>query len=199
MAEYYCIVTDTGLAKLAACTTNGGHLQLTQMAVGDAGGVAYDPTAAATALVHEVYRGDLHNVVIDPDNPNWVLCEMVLPPGVGGWYIRETGLYDVYGDLIAIGKYPDTYKPVLNDGTSVELCIRMVIEVTNADTVQLLVDPDIVMASQSFVLNVAADIHGLPPGGKAGDQLTKASDADFDAAWIRPRRVNPYPYFIGQF
>jgi phage-related tail fiber protein len=200
MADYYCIVTDVGLAKLTALTTTGGHLALSQLAVGDGGGEAYDPTAEATALRHEVYRADLHNVVIDPDNPTWVRCEMVLPPQVGGWMIRECGLFDTDGDLIAIGKYPPTYKPMLDDGTTVELVIRMIVEITNAAVVQLLVDTSTVMASQSWVLSIINNFHALPPGGKTGDQLVKLSNTDFDAGWATPRRrVDAYNYFIGQF
>jgi phage-related tail fiber protein len=200
MAEYYCIVTDVGLAKLAALTTTGGHLALSRMALGDGGGEAYDPTAEAVALRREVHRGDLHNVAIDPDNPNWVRCEMVLPPQVGGWMIRECGLLDTDGDLIAIGKYPPTYKPQLDDGTSIELVIRMIVEITNATLVQLIVDTSTVMASQSWVLSIVNNIHALPPGGATGDQLVKLSAEDFDAGWAAPRRrVNAFSYFIGQF
>lgn len=200
MADYYCIVTDVGLAKLTALTTTGGHLALSQLAVGDGGGEAYDPTAEAVELRHEAYRADLHNVQIDPDNPNWVRCEMVLPPQVGGWMIRECGLYDSDGDLIAVGKYPPTYKPMLDDGTTVELVIRMIVEITNAAVVQLLVDTSTVMASQSWVLSIINNFHALPPGGKTGDQLVKLSNTDFDAGWATPRRrVDAYAYFIGQF
>ncbi len=200
MADYYCIVTDVGLAKLAALTTDGGHLALSQMAVGDSNGEAYNPTAEAVELRHEVYRGDLHNVQIDADNPNWVRCEMVLPPQIGGWMILECGLYDTDGDLIAIGKYPPTYKPQLDDGTSVELVIRMIVEITNAALVELLVDTSTVMASQSWVLSIVNNIHALPPGGVTGDQLVKLSGDDYDAGWVTPRRrVNAYNYFIGQF
>lgn len=197
---YYVVVTAVGRAKLAACTTTGGHLALSRMAVGDGGGAAYDPTDQASHLVRETYRGDLHNVAIDPDNPTWVRCEMVIPPQVGGWYVREVGLYDADGDLIAIGSYPPTYKPVLDEGSTVELAIRMIVEITNADTVQLIVDTTTVMASQAWVLTIINNIHALPPGGRTGDTLIKLSNADYDAGWGAPRRrVNAYTYFVGQF
>lgn len=202
MATYYCKVTDVGRAKLAA-STKGSPLQLAKMAVGDANGAEYDPADGATGLVHETYRGNLNSVTIDPDNPAWVLCEMVIPPGTGGWYIRETGIFDTDGDLLAIGKYPPTYKPVLTDGTSVELCIRCVIQIVNADTVLLQVDPDIVMASQTFVntkvenvrneLSITAQI----PGGKTYEVLSKKTDTDGDFKWRREH--NPRTYFFGQF
>lgn len=177
MADFYCKVTDVGRAKLAGSTA-GSPLQLAAMAVGDANGASYDPESAATALVNETYRGDLNSVTTAPDNPSWVLVEMVIPPATGGWYIRETGVYDTDGDLIAIGKYPPTYKPVLDDGTTVELAIRMVIEITESESVELVVDPDIVMASQTFVNNVQSTLQ---------QQITNVTTS------------NPNMYFRGQF
>jgi phage-related tail fiber protein len=188
--DYYCLVTAVGQAKLAVCAASGGSVQLTHMALGDGNGESYDPLKSATALVREVYRNNLHNVAVDLANPNWVNCEMVLPPGIGGWYIREAGLYDTDGDLIVIGKYPPTYKPILNDGTSVELVIRMIIEVTDADTVQMLVDPDVVMASQTYVgsqitiVRQELSIGVQLPGGTKNQRLAKASDADGDFSWV---------------
>lgn len=202
MATYYCKVTDTGRAKLAA-STQGDPLKLSKMAVGDGNGASYDPADNATALVNEQYRGDINSVTVDADNPNWVLCEMVIPPATGGWYIRETGIFDVDGDLIAIGKYPDTYKPVLDDGTSTELVIRMVLEIVNADNVTLLVDPDIVMASQTYVntqvttVRNESSIVAQIPGGLTHQVLAKKSNTDGDVKWVS--ESNPRVYFRGQF
>lgn len=225
MADYYCLVTQYGRNRIAQAVALGTKINLAHMALGDGGGAAYDPMDAAVELVNEVYRSEPHNVAVDPNNPSWIYCEMILPATVGGWTIREVGVFDDLGGLVAIGKYPESYKSVLADGTSTETAIRLVLETANVDVIQILVDPTVVMASQNYVnvqisnaltvvqgdIAVARDemnaslevvresstVAEQIPGGLTDQLLSKASDEDGNFEWID--QVNESTYFIGQF
>ena len=143
MAEqFYTILTNVGKAKIANAVALGNTVQITQIAVGDGGGNYYNPSETQTALINEVWRGNVSRVDTDPNNPNWVIVEAVIPPDQGGFYIREVGVFDADGDLIAIGKYPETYKPTFtNNNAGKDLVIRCILEVSNASAVELKVDP----------------------------------------------------------
>lgn len=150
--EFFTLLTASGKAKLAAAQANGAPLQISQMAVGDGdNGGYYTPSESQTALKHETWRGALNHLAVDPNNPNWVVAEAVLPDTVGGFYIREVGLFDSRGDLIAIGKFPESYKPLLAAGSNKQLYVRMILEVSNTAAVTLLVDPSVVLATRSAV------------------------------------------------
>lgn len=152
MAEnFYTILTKIGLAKFANAQITQTNVNLSFLAVGDGNGNYYDPDSSITALVNEQWRGGIGAVEIDADNPNWIVIEGVIPATAGGFTIREVGLIDADGDLIAIGKYPETYKPVLEEGSSKDLYIRMIIESANAGVVTLKVDPAVVIASRKYV------------------------------------------------
>ncbi|RNB72186.1 phage tail protein [Brevibacillus panacihumi] len=152
MAEnFYTIVTNIGKAKIANATALGTKVNIVQMAVGDGNGVYYNPTENQTSLRHEVWRGSINSIKPDEQNPYWVVTEIVIPSDVGGFTIREVGVFDDQGDLIAVGKYPETYKPVLADGSAKDLFVRMILEVTNTSSVTLKVDPSIVLASREYV------------------------------------------------
>lgn len=153
MASYYTKVTDKGLAKIANAQLTQGALTITQMAVGDGGGSSYMPTGVETVLKRELWRGTVSSMKVDATNPNWVVIEGVVPAGIGGFDVREIGLIDVDGDLIAIGNYPATYKPQLSDGATLDLVIRTVIEVSAPSVVTLAVDPLAVSASVEYVDN----------------------------------------------
>ncbi|ENO0459426.1 phage tail protein [Salmonella enterica] len=150
-SEFFTILTAAGRAKIAAALAEGQQICLRNMIVGDGGGQYVEPQESHTAVVHEVWRGPLNTLKIAPENPAWVIAEAVLPEAVGGWYIREVGLEDEDGDLIAIGKFPETYKPRLPAGASKQIVIRAVMEVTNATAVTLMVDPSLVMATVEYV------------------------------------------------
>lgn len=150
--EFFTILTATGKAKLAAAQTSGTPLQITQMAVGDGdNGAYYNPVESQTALKHETWRGALNNLSVDQTNPNWIVAELVIPDTVGGFYIREVGLFDSTGALIAVGKFPESYKPTLAAGSNKQLYVRMILEVSNASAVTLLVDPSVVLATKAAV------------------------------------------------
>ncbi|CAG9297578.1 phage tail-collar fiber domain-containing protein [Celerinatantimonas diazotrophica] len=151
MNEFFTILTTVGAAKLANATALGTTIEITEMAVGDGGGKAVTPNQSQTSLVHTLRRKPLNSITIDPDNPNWVICEQVLPPEIGGWTIREVGLFDTAGDLIAVGNFPETYKPLLSEGSGRTQTIRIVLEVSSASSVELKIDPSVVLATREYV------------------------------------------------
>ena len=162
MAEnFYTIITKTGLAKIANAQLTSEKLDLATIVIGDSAGAYYNPKYDATALVNEVWRGGISSISPDEENPNWIIVEAVVPATVGGFTVREIGLLDTSGDMIAIGKYPQTYKPVLADGSSKDLYIRMIIEVANTSVVTLKVDPTIVIASRKYVDDKVAGSAGI--------------------------------------
>lgn len=152
MAEnFYTILTNTGKAKIANAQALGTTVNLTHLAAGDGNGAYYNPVETQTALVNEVWRGAISSIDVDTENPNWILIEAVIPTADGGFMVREVGVFDDAGDLIAVGKCPETYKPVLGEGSAKDLYVRMIIEVTNATTVTLRVDPAVVLATKKNV------------------------------------------------
>lgn len=151
MPQFYTLLTDTGQAKLANAVALGGTIEIAELAIGDGNGSLPAPDSSATALVNEVRRAPINASQTDPDNPSWVVVEQILPPDVGGWTIREIGIYDVDGDLIGIGNYPETYKPVLAEGSSRTQTVRFVLEVSDTSAVTLKVDPSVVLATREYV------------------------------------------------
>jgi Phage tail-collar fibre protein len=152
MAEnFYTILTNVGKAKIANAASLGTKVNMTQLAVGDGNGAYYNPTENQTSLRREVWRGLINSINTDGQNPNWIVIEIVIPASDGGFTVREVGVFDADGDLIAVGKYPETYKPVLSDGSAKDLYIRMILEVTNASSVSLKIDPSVVLASKKYV------------------------------------------------
>lgn len=182
MNTYYTLLTEVGQAKLTNALATGTTVQLTQIAVGDGNGNPVTPTEARTALVREVYRGSLISLAVDSSNPNWLVAEMAIPMASGGWTIREIGLYDVDGTLIAYGNFPDSYKPVLTEGSGREVLVRMYLETSATSAVQLLIDPTVVLASRAWV-NSQLTLARIAPGGTTGQALVKLSNASGDADW----------------
>ena len=156
MSDYYALVTTTGLAKLAELPV-GGTLTLTHMAFGNS---TIDPTEDMTALHSEQHRCALLNVEVEATNPNNLAAEAVIDSTVGGFWIREVGIYDEDGDLFAVGKYPATYKPETTEGTVKELGVRMILAVSNAE--------DVIVTYHSGIMQGAAnqDLSNLTPTGQ---------------------------------
>lgn len=156
MSDYYALVTTTGLAKLAELPV-GGTLTLTHMAFGNS---TIDPTEDMTALHSEQHRCALLNVEVESTNPNHLAAEAVIDSTVGGFWIREVGIYDEDGDLFAVGKYPATYKPETTEGTVKELGVRMILAVSNAE--------DVIVTYHSGIMQGAAnqDLSNLTPTGQ---------------------------------
>ncbi|MGO1000824.1 phage tail-collar fiber domain-containing protein [Lysobacter sp. CA196] len=151
-SEFYTLATAAGRAKIAAAIANRTSLQLTHMAVGDGlNGAYYNPSEAQSSLKHEVYRAPLNGLDRDTANPAWIVAELVIPDDVGGFYVREVGIFDADGDLIFVGKYPESFKPTLSSGSNKQLYVRAVCEVGNAANVTLLIDPSVVLATRTYV------------------------------------------------
>jgi len=149
--QIYSLPTDLGAAKLSYALANKLTVDISHMAIGDGNGAAVNPSASAIALTREVHRAQLNQLYQHPDNANWLVAELVIPAEVGGWTIREIGLYDVAGDLIFIGNHAEQYKPVQSQGSDETKTIRMVILVSSVATVTLKTDPTTVMATIKFV------------------------------------------------
>lgn len=147
---FFAILTAIGEAKLANATALGTAVQLTHMAVGDGNGAPVVPLRTQTTLVNERRRALINTLFIDPANASQIVSEQVIPEDIGGWWIREIGLFDIDGNLIAVANCPDTYKPVLAEGSGRTQVIRMVLIVANASAVQLKVDPAIVLATRGY-------------------------------------------------
>lgn len=149
--KYYALLTNVGAAKLANATALGEQVEITQMAVGDGNGALPTPNPAQTALVHELRRASLNTLTIDPVNTNQIIAEQVIPEDVGGWWIREIGLYDSDGDMIAVANCAETYKPLLQEGSGRMQVIRVILIVSSTQAVTLKIDPSVVLATRQYV------------------------------------------------
>ncbi|EDX6480788.1 phage tail protein [Salmonella enterica subsp. enterica serovar Landwasser] len=150
--KFKTVITTAGAAKLAAATMPGGKkINLNVMAVGDGGGKLPDPEAGQTQLVNEVWRHTLNKISQDNRYSNYIVAELVIPPEVGGFWMRELGLYDDEGTLIAVANMAESYKPELAEGSGRAQTCRMVIIVSNIASVELSIDSSMVMATQDYV------------------------------------------------
>ena len=148
---YYTILTKLGAELLANATALGIPLKLTSMAVGDGNGSVPKPTATQTALTNEVRRAAINSLSVDKNNNNQIIAEQVIPENEGGWFIHEIGLFDDRGNLIAVGNCPPTYKPRLAEGSGRTQVIRMIIIIDNINSVELKIDPSVVLATREYV------------------------------------------------
>lgn len=149
--KYYAVLTNVGAEKLANATALGAQVEITQMAVGDGNGVLPTPNPAKTALVHELRRKPLNSLSIDPNNANQIIAEQVIPEDEGGWWIREIGLFDKDGDMIAVANCAETYKPQLQEGSGRVQVVRMILIVSSTAAVTLKIDPSVVLATRKYV------------------------------------------------
>lgn len=149
--KFFAILTNLGAAKLANATALGTQLQITHMAVGDGGGVLPLPNAAQTQLIGEKRRAALNSLSVDAANSSQIIAEQVIPETDGGWWIREIGLFDKDGVLIAIANCPETYKPQLQEGSGRTQTVRMVLIVSSTEAVTLKIDPSVVLATRKYV------------------------------------------------
>ncbi|MBW0619424.1 phage tail protein [Escherichia coli] len=149
--KYYAILTNQGAARLANATMLGSKLNLTQMAVGDANGVLPTPDPAQTKLINQKRIAPLNLLSVDPNNQSQIIAEQIIPENEGGFWIREIGLYDDEGVLIAVANCPETYKPQLQEGSGRTQTIRMILVVTNTAAITLKIDPSVVLATRKYV------------------------------------------------
>lgn len=156
---YYTLLTAIGAAELVNSQAFGNTVPITHLAVGDGNGNPVVPIESMVGLVHEVHRVPVSSMTVDVDNPNWLIIEAVLPSTVGGWTIREIGLLGGSGagnKLLAVGNFPDTYKPLVAEGAAKDLVIRMIIEVSSAAIVNLTVNSGVAVATTASVANAIA-------------------------------------------
>lgn len=194
-ATYFALLTTIGAAKLANATALGSRLNITRMAVGDGDGTLPTPNPAQTKLVNEKRRAALNNLIIDPKNPSQIIAEQVIPENEGGWWIREIGLFDDDGNLIAVANCPETYKPQLQEGSGRIQTVRMILIVSSTDAVTLKIDPAVVLATRGYV-DEAIEVHEKSrkhPDGTLKEkglvQLSNALDSDSETLAATPKAV----------
>lgn len=171
MAEnFYTILTNIGKAKVANATALQTKLNIVKLAVGDGSGSYYDPTESQTVLKNQVWSGNISSVKIDDNNSNWIIAEAVIPATDGGFTIREAALFDDSNNMIAVGKFPETYKPVAADGSTKDLDIKFVLQVSNASSVTLTLDPTVIIATKK-------DINNLAGSGRTNETIKGNADA----------------------
>ncbi|SCC54435.1 phage tail protein [Kosakonia oryziphila] len=156
--KYFALLTNIGAAKLANATALGAKVEITQMAVGDGNGALPTPNPAQTALTHELRRAQLNMLTVDPINTNQIIAEQIIPEDVGGWWIREIGLFDKDGDMIAVANCAETYKPQLQEGSGRVQVIRVILIVSSTEAVTLKIDPSVVLATRKYVDDAVIEV-----------------------------------------
>ncbi|MEZ6854192.1 phage tail protein [Halodesulfovibrio aestuarii] len=200
--KYYALLTATGQAAMVKAVALGQTVSLTHMAVGDANGADFTPVESMTALVNEVHRAPVNALEEDPETPNMLVADLVIPHETGGFTVRELGIFDAAGNLFAIASIPPTYKPQMQEGGTTEIRFRMLVVVSNASVVELIVDPTRVLATRDFVEKEVKDHNAdaaahpplqthitdkndphntLPEGGETGQVLIKQENGSI--AW----------------
>lgn len=157
MSTFYTLLTKIGAAAWVNAQGSGTTVPLTHMALGDGNGATIVPSEAMTALKREVHRVPISSITQDVDNPSWLVIEAVVPTAIGGWTLREVGLIGgAQSSLLAVGNFPETYKPQLAEGSGRDLVIRMVVQVSNTSVVQLTIDPSVALATNQSIANAVA-------------------------------------------
>ncbi|EDJ7378595.1 phage tail protein [Salmonella enterica subsp. enterica serovar Tennessee] len=194
--KFKTVITTAGAAKLAAATMPGGKkINLNVMAVGDGGGKLQDPDAGQTQLVNEVWRHTLNKISQDNRYSNYIVAELVIPPEVGGFWMRELGLYDDEGTLIAVANMAESYKPELAEGSGRAQTCRMVIIVSSVESVALSIDSTMVMATQDYVDDRLAEHEksrrhpDATLKEKGFTQLSNATDSESETLAATPKAV----------
>ncbi|QYM92812.1 phage tail-collar fiber domain-containing protein [Dickeya zeae] len=209
--KYFTILTHIGEAKLAQAISTGKPLEITQMGVGDGGGVLQAPDATQTSLVNEKRRAAINSLSVDPDNPGQVIAEQVIPENEGGFWLREVGLYDAAGNLIAVANCPETYKPELKEGSGRIQTVRMILIVSRTDAITLKFDPTVALATRRYADTLLAghlaepnphsqyllisEFVGIPqpwPQATAPAGWLKCNGQSFDRS-VYPRLAQVYP------
>ncbi|HFK5800777.1 TPA: tail fiber protein [Enterobacter kobei] len=194
--KYKTVITKAGAEKLAAATVpNGKKVNFTAMAVGNGGGTLPVPDPNQTKLVKEVWRHTLNKISQDRKNKNYVVAELLIPPETGGFWMRELGLYDDTGTLIAVGNMAESYKPALAEGSGRAQTVRMVIMVSDIESVELTIDTSTVMATQDYVDDKLAEHEqsrrhpDATLTAKGFTQLSSATDSTSEALAATPKAV----------
>ena len=194
--KYKTVITKAGAEKLAAASVpSGKKVNFVAMAVGDGGGTLPEPNASQTKLVNEVWRHALNKISQDKKHKNYVVAELVIPPETGGFWLREMGLYDDTGTLIAVGNMAESYKPELAEGSGRAQTLRMVIMVSDIEMVELSIDTTLVMATQDYVDDKLAEHEqsrrhpDATLKEKGFTQLSSATDSASETLAATPKAV----------
>ncbi|EHX1088994.1 phage tail protein, partial [Escherichia coli] len=194
--KFKTVITDTGAKKLAqAAAPDGKPVRLTHMAVGDGGGTLPTPDSKQTRLVHEVWRHTVNRVILDATHQNRIIAELVIPPETGGFWIREIGVFDEHGDLIAVGNTAESYKPTVAEGSGRAQTFRTILTVSSTATVALTVDNTMVMATVDYVddkLKEHEQSRRHPDASltaKGFVQLSSATNSDSETQAATPKAV----------
>lgn len=187
--NYKSIHTTLGLQLLAQAESTGSQIRLTHMAVGDGGGQPIKLNAGMTQLVRERFRAVVNRVYQDPENDLKFTAELIIPANIGSFVMREIGIFDSNGNLFAVGNLPDITKPVAQEGIINDTVFRLSFFVRNAENVELKIDPNVVIATHSWIINTINPAK-LLPGGTTGQILKKKSNSDGDVEWGNAAEVN---------
>ncbi|END6902956.1 phage tail protein, partial [Escherichia coli] len=194
--KFKTVITDTGAKKLAqAAAPDGKPVRLTHMAVGDGGGALPTPDSKQTRLVHEVWRHTVNRVILDATHQNRIIAELVIPPETGGFWIREIGVFDEHGDLIAVGNTAESYKPAVAEGSGRAQTFRTILTVSSTATVALTVDNTMVMATVDYVDNELKEHEqsrchpDASLTAKGFVQLSSATNSDSETLAATPKAV----------
>ncbi|WP_192841818.1 phage tail protein, partial [Escherichia coli] len=194
--KFKTVITDTGAKKLAqAAAPDGKPVRLTHMAVGDGGGTLPTPDSKQTRLVHEVWRHTVNRVILDATHQNRIIAELVIPPEAGGFWIREIGVFDEHGDLIAAGNTAESYKPTVAEGSGRAQTFRTILTVSSTASVALTVDNTMVMATVDYVddkLKEHEQSRRHPDASltaKGFVQLSSATNSDSETLAATPKAV----------
>lgn len=195
MSKFKSVVTTLGQTRIAAAIESGKDINISHMAVGDGDGSPTEPSVEQTALVHETYRLLLNSIKVDNKNPNWIVAEAIIPASVGGFWMREMGLFSDQGELIAVSNMADSYKPTLEEGSGRTQTLRMVITVTDTEAVSLSIDDTLIIATEEYVNNLLAEHEASRrhPDGTLTDkgfvQLNSAVDSNSENLAATPKAV----------
>lgn len=171
--KYFALLTNQGAAKLANAAALGSKVNIASMGVGDGGGSLPTPDAAQTKLIGEKRRAQLNSLTIDAANSSQIIAEQIIPESEGGFWIREIGLYDADGVLIAVANCPETYKPQLAEGSGRTQTVRMILIVNSTTAVTLKIDPSVVLATRKYVDDAVIEVKAYADG-----VMKKHTDAD---------------------
>lgn len=186
---YRSIHTTYGLTRIAQAEATGTPINLTHIAVGDGGGNPAEPSELQTQLVRERYRAPVNRVYQHPDDSSRFTAELVIPASVGGFTFREVGVIDADGGLFVVGNLPDVYKPNIDEGAFADTVVRVEFVVSNAEIINLVIDPNVAIATQQWITNTITVCY-LMPGGTTGQILKKRSNECGDVEWGDPDTAN---------
>lgn len=192
--NYSTVITNAGLAALAAAQSGGSAVTISHIAYGDGNGTAIIPNPIQTALIHEVHRRAINGISTDPVHPEWVVIESTVPPDVGGWTVREVGVFLSNGTLFAIASYPAVYKPTVLESAGRDLYVKMILSVGNAANVTIQVDGSFVTATLDYV-NQAIDVHETKTDPHP-QYLTQQEGTQLVSD--HEQKVDPHPQYLTQ-